>query len=660
VKGIDPKAREIAKDLARRSGMTLGEWLNSMIIEDGDQDEGFTPLSRRSHAAESFERRGRTRRVDDAYGSDDSWQRLEASVDAIAARLEAAERRSTVAIQGVDQAVSGLVRRLEGQDETGRQYGRRIDDLAEELREGHKRLRKFEQETGPRTAETFGKVETGLGALASRLYDIEERQRSGVNELRQRMDAVEKVAGPGAGSELLAQVSARLDQAQAGTTEALRGLERSFATLDQRLRAAESRVEPEGAREAARFEKLAETLSRQVDANRVEMMRRLDSAETENRMDRIERAVLAIGEQIKTSETRSAGAVEAMGREVLRIAENLNGRVGRIETGASEQFDKLGDTLTRRVEGDMSRLAQGLDQRLTAADDRHALALEKLGGEITRISDRLSERIAQSERRSQQALEDISRRLSDSSSKIEQSYDRASGELAERMRLSEERTAALIAEARENIERRAEPSRTVEAPPPIADVQPDWRAAAFPDAAFPDAPFAAGTFDDPVYAEQQAWSADLAPPEPAPAPVARGDEVLTADSVFDAIMHGPLASAEAATIPTPFGSRAAIETPPVEATVEAPHVPTFAPQAPAPRPAEASEGPFGAFGGADVSDALAATAPEGYDAGISWTRAHFAPPPPRGAPRRPARPSTPPAPPWRRQRPKPPPAQASV
>ena len=34
VKGIDPKARETAKDLARRSGLTLGEWLTQMI-EDG-------------------------------------------------------------------------------------------------------------------------------------------------------------------------------------------------------------------------------------------------------------------------------------------------------------------------------------------------------------------------------------------------------------------------------------------------------------------------------------------------------------------------------------------------------------------------------------------------------------------------------------------------
>src|SRR4029079_15065837 len=39
VKGIDPKAREVAKDLARRSGMTLGEWLNRVILEDDVPEE---------------------------------------------------------------------------------------------------------------------------------------------------------------------------------------------------------------------------------------------------------------------------------------------------------------------------------------------------------------------------------------------------------------------------------------------------------------------------------------------------------------------------------------------------------------------------------------------------------------------------------------------
>ncbi len=50
VKGIDPKAREVAKDLARRSGMTLGEWLNQMIIEGVDADIAPPPAFRRRHA----------------------------------------------------------------------------------------------------------------------------------------------------------------------------------------------------------------------------------------------------------------------------------------------------------------------------------------------------------------------------------------------------------------------------------------------------------------------------------------------------------------------------------------------------------------------------------------------------------------------------------
>lgn len=603
VKGIDPKAREVAKDLARRSGMTLGEWLNSMIMDD--EEEGYATLPRRGPVADTYDRRHRARRLDDAYEpSDEKWQRVSASIDALAARLEAAERRSTVAIQGVDQAVAGLVRRLDGHDAQTKGQARRIDDIAEELREGHRRLRAFERDTGPQVQEGFGKVEQSIGALAGRLYDIEERQRAGVADLRQRMEAVEKAAGPGAGSDLLAQVGARLDQAQSRTTEALKALERSFADLDQRLRAAEGRVEPEGARDAARFEKLAETLSRQIDSNRAEMMQRLDAAETGARIDRIERAVQAVNDQVQASERKGAQGLEAMGREVLKIAQNLNARMQAAERAGADQADAVTRAVSRKVDEDLARHSAQVDQtfarhvdrveqRLTATEDRHALALEKLGGEITRISDQLSDRIVQSERRSQQALDDIARRLSESAEKIEQRYDRASGELAERMRLSEERTARLLAEARESISARqagsadrpafedraaptadiaveaggwdipeAEPrpravaARTAQAAV-SAPVEPDWRAAVFPDDSFDDG-------DD--------WSSDAA------------------------------ATPKAAPFPSSFA--AAPRTPEPEPE----------PVTPAPEPAPVVEAapviqPFGGFGGADVEDALDATAP---------------------------------------------------
>ncbi|RZJ06197.1 MAG: hypothetical protein EON89_01205 [Brevundimonas sp.] len=590
--------------------MTLGEWLNTMIMEDDGDDDGVVPLGRRPHAAETVDRRGRSRRFDDAYAPDDVWLRLSASVDAIARRLETAEQRSTSAIQGVDQAVSGMVRRLDEHQAAGKLYGRRIDDISEELKEGHRRLRQFEHDTGPRTLDAIGKVEGSIGGIASRLYDIEERQRSSVNELRQRMDAVEKSA-PGAGSEVLSQVGRRLDDAQSRTSDALRDLERSFASLDQRMRTAEGRIEPEGARAVAQFEKLAETLTRQVEANRDEMIRRLDTVETENRIDRIERAVQSLTDQVRVSEERSARAVEAMGHEVLRIAQNLNGRLAGVEGGDQTRFDALAKTLDRKIEADIGRVSQAFDQRLAAADDRHAIALEKLGGEITRISDRLSERIAESERKSTAALDDIGRRLADSSTRIEQRYASSSGELADRMRQSEERTAALIEAARQNIDRRIEPAHF--------DVESDWRAAAFPDAAFPDAAPAAfpvaGFENDPVYAAQQAWSADLAPPEPdiqsepeVEAPVAAIAE--TAD--FDEIVHAPHADGEPDFEPvSPFGARAPVDHPAIEPILDAPpssfgHRTSFD----APPSSAFGQG----FGGADVSDALAATAPEGLEA----------------------------------------------
>ncbi len=39
VKGIRPEARETAREAARRSGMPLGEWLNSVILQQADDDE---------------------------------------------------------------------------------------------------------------------------------------------------------------------------------------------------------------------------------------------------------------------------------------------------------------------------------------------------------------------------------------------------------------------------------------------------------------------------------------------------------------------------------------------------------------------------------------------------------------------------------------------
>ena len=53
VKGVHPDAREVARDAARRSGVSVGAWLNSLIITAAEQDESptgeFGAAARRPH-----------------------------------------------------------------------------------------------------------------------------------------------------------------------------------------------------------------------------------------------------------------------------------------------------------------------------------------------------------------------------------------------------------------------------------------------------------------------------------------------------------------------------------------------------------------------------------------------------------------------------------
>jgi len=401
VKGIDPKAREIAKDLARREGMTLGEWLNSRIMVEGSDGD---------HAALANDRRS-ARRSDDFEGTREAAQRLNSLVSDLGERLEAAERRSASAIQGVDQAVASIVRRLDMDRGDEARQGRRLDDLSREMREGHLRLQRLEASAGD------------------------------VQRTAQSLEALQE----------------RLDRAQEATSHALKDLERSFAVLDQRIGTGTNGIEPDS------LTKLAETLTRQIEANRLDMMQRIETATDNRRLARIEQSLNQLNAHTKTAELRSASAVEAMGQQVMNIARNMHGRMQAVEDRDNEaeafkasldqridqRLLELGRTLDEKLDREIARQSASLDVRMTRQEDDHALALERLGGEITRISDRLSERITQTERRSSQAIDDIGRRLSESAEKFERRHEDTSGELAERVRQSEERTRQLLEEAKE-------------------------------------------------------------------------------------------------------------------------------------------------------------------------------------------------------------------
>ena len=533
VKGIDPKAREVAKDLARRSGMTLGEWLNQMIIEGGEPEP--PPLAR--DVREPEPRRRPTLQAGAQIrpsASDDELTRLAETLEAFSDRLEAAEHRSTLAISGIDQSVMGVLSRLDGLERDQNAVGARFEGSLQEVRATQEklaeRLRRMEKEDGPRV-EAMKALEAALGRVAAQIYEGESRARGAVGEVRQdlsglarrvdRLDA-EVAARPAEGEmaeSVVSRIAERMELAEGRTAAAMRALETSLAGLDERLKNAETRLQPEVEADTPerRFERLATELSARVEASRTELAEHMRAA-ADGKLDRLEHALRDLSGHVETAERKSAQAIDRMGREVVRIAETLGRRVSTVEGRSAKAVEQMG--------GEMARIADAMENRMRTAEQVQAEALEKLGSEIGRIAERLAERIAASERRAAAAIDDVGDQVARVTDKLNQRQDRSANELSERIRQSEERTARLLEEARETLDRRMlETQRrsaieaavqAAEAPTePVADFDEAFGAAGYapqgfadtdPSNPFPDDPFASPpaakpAFDEPAFDE---------------------------------------------------------------------------------------------------------------------------------------------------------------
>src|SRR5690606_4495468 len=129
VKGIGPAAREAAKEQARRSGMTLGEWLTRRIREESEDVETHEegPLT--------------------------------GALDRLASRIEVAEQRSTLAVTGIDQSVRGVLARLEAVEQGNGDLAARMDAAGD-------RFERLEE-------QSIRAVEGSVARLANQVYDAE-------------------------------------------------------------------------------------------------------------------------------------------------------------------------------------------------------------------------------------------------------------------------------------------------------------------------------------------------------------------------------------------------------------------------------------------------------------------------------------------------------
>ncbi|RAK56800.1 SEL1-like repeat protein [Phenylobacterium deserti] len=456
VKGIDPKAREVAKDLARRSGMTLGEWLNRVILEDDMPEEVSSEAAMPDRPQRSF---AEPRLVSGApvAARPDDFSRVAYALDRLTDRIEASETRTGLAISGVEHSVRQAVARIEAAERehvaVATRFETAVDRVGSEQARMEERLRRMEAEpAGPRSAEALRVLEQSVTRVANHVYDGDARTREALTALESRLQRAEQADPAALIEQVVSRLGARLADAEARTADALQGLRGSLAALDARVGTVEG-AGPTAAEQ--RLQALADTLSGQVEQARQEIARRLQSTSA----GRVDERFAELAAQVAAAEQRSAQAIQRMGHEVLTMAEAVNRRLQTSEERSAEAIAQVG--------GEMARIAGAVEQRLGRAEQVQAEALERLGGEIGKITERLTERMIASERRAAQAIDDVGEQVARVTERIEQRNERASDDLAVRIRESEERTARLLEETRDRLEQRlAEAGQSRAEPPP--------------------------------------------------------------------------------------------------------------------------------------------------------------------------------------------------
>jgi localization factor PodJL len=443
VKGIDAKAREVAKDLARRSGMTLGEWLNHMILEGEDvgaaisrerdraegrmetrfearaepridpqgsrrrpayrethndlDDErrrpaapyssGARPLAaRESRGISSSDLRRRSifedRPRDDDRGYDvasDELGRVARVLEALSNRIEGSETRSATAVRGVSSAVDSILDRLE-RSETAQ---------TERFTEQTESLRAEQEESREALVQRLAQAERLIDAQAERLDGLsshlrEEREHIArlENELKSpaALDTIRTVEGA------LGKLANQLYEGEQRSRDTVKDIREDMVGLSHRLAQIEVR-DPERAAQGV-----------------------------------IDKVVARLAQRLEQAEAQTSGAIRALEQAFTTLDARLNRAEERGDVTDPEQvqsLSRLANELSRRVEDSRAELLRALDDRSNAtaeqvlkafarrveqAEQRSAAAIEKLGADVMRVAETLNRRVSSVEAASHEGI----------------------------------------------------------------------------------------------------------------------------------------------------------------------------------------------------------------------------------------------------------------
>ncbi|WP_323762082.1 peptidoglycan-binding protein [Maricaulis sp.] len=434
--------------------MTLGEWLNRVILEDND------PSSPQwDDALEAFPGFGSEPGL-----SEDEDRLLRAMVNRLSERVESSEQMSARTLGGIDKAITQLAEKITRTSE-------RTTSQLETARESIDRVKKAQDALGERvhsietsggrgaSPETVKAVETTIMKLARRLYEHENDTAARVHEVgddtkrlaegletrlarlenraedfsdlnKKREDRTsETLAGLHTSTEML---KARIEGSERVTNDAARLLETSFTRLDDRLRQLETRNSSDTVELERRFERLTDDVARTIADTRNQVSQALNKAAAEPRVDRLEDALAKALDRIDTAERRQGDNMARLGEEITKLAGAIDRRLTESERRSTQALRE-------------NQSEQKLDRRLDEVRQEHKDSMKRMGEEVTRLGRALGDRIVKSEQRASAVVETATDRMAQMMDRLEQS-DREDT-LDDRLRQSEERTAQRIEDA---------------------------------------------------------------------------------------------------------------------------------------------------------------------------------------------------------------------
>ncbi|HVY02689.1 MAG TPA: hypothetical protein VG983_03450, partial [Caulobacterales bacterium] len=408
VKGIDPRAREAAREAARRQGLTIGEWLNQAILAN----EAALAQARGEAPPAPYEPRGGTRD-----------ERLAEALQQLAERLDANDRRNALAMTGLDRTLASVAARVEHAEQESRSEGGRVSDLLDELRDAQsvliEQMRRIEQEDIPA-------LQAEIDAPNDRIVAVEHDLRA---------------------------LSAKAMAAEAATGAALERLDDALAGLDERLvqSVSPAALDAQAASLTAAFESSLETMAQDVQSMvaeaRADIAGQIVSALGGLQPEERKEALADMSRRLTAAERRHTQTIEAVSIEIKRLSESMDRRIRVVEA-------RNDDGAVGELREQFTGMAKTVETRLHEMEAREAAAFSRMGEEVGRIAERLDMRVSNSESRSAEAIEKVGEQVALMADRLSAKQDKFATEVAERIVQSEERQTGRLTQALASISQR--------------------------------------------------------------------------------------------------------------------------------------------------------------------------------------------------------------